>query len=376
MRKVGIYVHFPFCVSKCNYCNFNSYSNKSEMQMDYFHALLKEIEMYGGQKKIKIDSIFIGGGTPSIMFDGCISTVLSHIRKNFSLTEDCEITVEANPNSLNVTKCREWKEAGVNRVSVGLQTTNPNALKIIGRVHGKKEYVEAINALQSVGINNINTDCLVGLPRQKMSDVRRTLDLVTKLGCKHVSVYSLILEEDTPLYDMVKSGAVKLPKEEKTLSMYNFALKFLKEKGLHRYEVSNFAKRGCECRHNLNTWHMHEYLGFGAGAHSFFDNYRYSNVNEIERYIELILNKKEPIANREKLSKQEKLEEYIMLGLRTADGIDLAEIKDVYGIDLKLTRKKQLENLLKLGLIKVVYEKISATDLGFTVLNKIIVELV
>lgn len=376
MKKIGIYVHFPFCVQKCNYCNFNSYANKSELQLDYFQALLREIEMYSDSKKIQIDSIFIGGGTPSAMFDGCISTVLSHIRKNFVLTQDCEITVEANPNSLSVTKCREWKESGVNRVSVGLQTTNPNALKIIGRVHGKKEYCDAITNLQSVGINNINTDCLIGLPRQKLSDVRRTLELVTKLGCSHISVYSLILEEDTPLYDMVRSGVVKLPKEEKTLGMYNFALKFLKEKGLVRYEVSNFARPGYECRHNMNTWRMHEYLGFGAGAHSYYDNVRYSNVENIEDYIYLITNKKVPVECREKLSKQEKVEETIMLGLRTTEGIDIADIKKTYGIDLRLVKKKQIENLLSLGLIKVVYDKISATDLGFTVLNKIIVELV
>lgn len=375
MDTIGIYIHFPFCASKCKYCNFNSYSNKNDLQIKYFQALIKEIEMYSN-KNVLIDTIFIGGGTPSIMFDGCVSTLISEIRKHYNVSKTAEVTIEANPNSITLSKAREWKECGINRVSVGLQTVNTNSLKLIGRPHTKQDYIKAIDMVKSVGIDNINTDCLIGLPRQKLSNVKHTLNLVSKLKCKHISVYSLILEEDTPLYKMVKNNEVKLPKEEKVLSMYNYAYKFLKEQGYERYEVSNFALKDYECKHNLHTWQMGSYLGFGAGAHSYFDNIRYSNMLSIEEYITIIYDNKKPIQQKEKISKQERFEETIMLGLRTKFGIDLDEIKNEFGIDILKKKNDVINEFLSKGLIKLVYNRLIPTDLGYTVLNKIILELV
>lgn len=375
MNNIGIYIHFPFCVSKCKYCNFNSYSNKNDLQIKYFQSLLKEIEMYSN-KKVLVDTIFIGGGTPSIMFDGCIATLISEIKKNYNVVDNAEITIEANPNSVTLSKAREWKECGINRVSVGLQTINTNSLKLIGRPHTKQDYINAIEIIKSVGIDNINTDCLIGLPRQKLSNVKHTLNLVTKLKCKHISVYSLILEEDTPLYYMVKNNEVKLPKEEKVLGMYNYAYNFLKEQGYERYEISNFALQCFECKHNLHTWQMGAYLGFGAGAHSYFDNTRYSNVLSIEEYISHISNNKLPISQKEKISNQEKFEETIMLGLRTKFGIDLDQIKNDFGIDLLKKKNDIINEFLSQGLIKLIYNRLIPTDFGYTVLNKIILELV
>lgn len=374
-KSVGIYVHFPFCASKCKYCNFNSYSGKDDMQLKYFQSLLKEISMYAS-KDIKVDTIFIGGGTPSIMFTGCISTLLSEIRKNFDVLVDAEITIEANPNSITKAKAIEWHDCGVNRVSVGLQTTNHNLLKLIGRPHTKQDYIDAVQDIIDAGITNINTDCLIGLPRQKLGDVRKTLGLVTKLGCSHISVYSLILEDDTPLYAMVSNGEVKLPKEEKVVGMYDYTLKYLREKGYERYEVSNFVRENMECKHNLNTWKMHEYIGLGAGAHGYLGKKRYSNVSSIEDYIKLIGLNKKPIDEEENISKSELLEETIMLGLRTKYGINIGDVKDKFGIDLLTKKNAEISYFLSEGLIQILDNNIIVTDKGMHVLNKIILELV
>lgn len=375
MKKIGIYIHIPFCTSKCKYCNFNSFAGKNNLQKDYLSALVDEIKGYSN-KSYLIDSIFIGGGTPSMMFEGCISTILSSIKKSFKVSNDAEITIESNPNSITLNKAREWKEAGVNRVSIGLQSANNSCLKLIGRAHTKDDYLRAVDIVKSVGITNINTDCLIGIPRQNLSDVKYMLRLVNKVGCTHVSVYSLILEKDTELNAMVERGEVKLPKEAKTLGMYNFALKYLREQGFERYEVSNFSKPNYECKHNLHTWKMHEYLGFGAGAHSYLMGERYCNVSSIEEYIELTKSGKKPVEFKEVLSRREILEEIIMLGLRTKEGINHFEIEEEIGVDLLKIKKKELKYLSDNGFIEVDGNWIRATDLGFTVLNKIILELV
>lgn len=375
MQNIGIYVHFPFCVSKCNYCNFNSYDDKDDLKIDYFQALIREIEMYKTDKYM-VDTIFIGGGTPSVMSDGTISTLISHIRKNFNVATDAEITIEANPNSITQSKVREWKEAGVNRVSVGLQTTNNNCLKLIGRSHTRADYIRAIEIIKSFGISNINTDCLIGLPKQKLSHLKHTLNLVTKLGCNHVSVYSLILEEDTPLYTMVRDGDVKLPKDEKTLNMYNFTYKYLRSLGFDRYEVSNYARAGYECRHNQNTWKMCEYLGFGAGAHGYYKGKRYNNYSQIEVYIDKIKSGSKPIENIEKVTKVQEFEETIMLGLRTREGIDLDQIKKDFKIDLLKEKNDVINDLMADGLLNLVYNRLIVSSSGLAVLNKIILDLV
>ena len=372
---IGIYVHFPFCVSKCKYCNFNSYSDKNHLQLDYLRALTNEIKKYA-DKKVVVDSIFIGGGTPSFMFDGCISTLITTIKDSFSLIENAEISIECNPNSVTSKKVYEWKDSGVNRVSVGLQSTNINTLKLIGRSHTVKDYVNAIETVKMCGISNINTDCLVGLPRQKLSHVKHTLKMITKLECTHVSVYSLILEEDTPLFKLVSDGELSLPAEDKVLNMYNFAYDYLEKSGYHRYEVSNFAKDGFECNHNLNTWKMGEYLGFGAGAHSYFKGVRYCNISAIENYIDELKKDNLPIENKEKISESEKYEETIMLGLRTKYGINTKEIFKNFKIDILKSKEKEIEELLLENLIVIKDDNIIATDLGFTVLNKIILDLV
>lgn len=376
MRELSIYIHIPFCVKKCKYCNFNSYENMLDSQNDYLVALSREIVKYAPVgEDCTVTTVFIGGGTPSLLQNGAISTILSCVKQNFNLSKNVEITIEANPNSITLEKAYEWKNAGVNRVSVGLQSCKNNLLRLIGRVHNKTDYIRAMDILHTAGFENINTDIMIGLPAQKQSDVRSTLYQVLKLGSTHVSAYSLILEEDTPLYDEVEKGLVKLPKEEKTIAMYDYVHKFLAKNGLYRYEVSNFARPGKECRHNLNCWDMKEYLGFGAGAHSYFDGTRYSNYDSIPDYIQGVKDGS-AVETREKLSRAEQLEETIMLGLRKVEGIKLGYIKKHFSIDLRMTKDQAIEKYQNLGLIKMENDYLSVTDDGMKVLNQIILDFV
>lgn len=376
MREIGIYIHVPFCAKKCKYCNFNSYENALNLIDEYLLALTDEIKDYKDvADDAVVTTIFIGGGTPSLLQNGAVTTILNTIKNTYNVSKSAEITIEANPNSITLDKAYEWKQAGVNRVSVGLQTCKNNLLKVIGRIHNKADYVKAMQTLRTAGFDNINTDIMIGLPAQKQSDVKTTLSQVVRLGSAHVSAYCLILEEGTQLFDEVASGIVKLPKEEKTLAMYDFVFKYLEKHGLYRYEVSNFARPGRECRHNINCWDMKEYLGFGAGAHSYYDGVRYSNYDKIGDYIKGVRDGS-AVETREKLTKAEQLEETIMLGLRKTDGINLNYIKKHFGIDLRLTKHDILDKYERMGLVKLEINNLVVTPQGMHVLNKIILDFV
>lgn len=376
MEKIGIYVHIPFCVSKCKYCNFVSFTNKENFIPEYLKALVKEIELKSKEVKNIIDTIYIGGGTPSCLPNGAISTILNSIKTNFKVDPNAEITIECNPNSVDYTKAQEWINCGVNRVSVGLQSIKQSLLKLIGRVHTKQDYVNAINILHSVGFKNINTDVMIGLPKQKQSDVKNTLLAVAKQNVTHISCYSLILENNTPLYNAVKNKEIKELSEEKAINMYAFAYKFLTKLGFNRYEVSNFAIKGYECKHNINCWNLHQYLGFGVSAHSYFKNIRYSNATTIEDYIALINKNGNAVVEKEKQTINDKIEEYIMLGLRLKNGIDVSYLKEKFDYDILKEKSLTIEKLKKLNLIEIKNNRLYATDLGFYVLNTIILELI
>ena len=376
MKRIGVYIHIPFCKSKCRYCSFNSYAGKDNLKEDYLSSICKEIELYKDiLKNYEIDTIYIGGGTPSNMPKGAIATIISELKEKTNIIEDAEISIEVNPNAIDYMKAVEYKNCGINRISIGLQSTKKNCLNAIGRTHTLDDYVKCVNLLKDCGFENINTDLMIGLPIQRLSDVKRSLGLVVKFGVTHISVYSLILEEGTPLFDLIQSRKLKLPKEEKVLSMYNYAKTFLEEQNFKRYEVSNFALPGFECKHNLNTWDMKEYIGFGAGAHSFYDSTRYSNIENLEEYMQNINNEKFPVETRESLSEKELLEETIMLGLRKTEGIDLNQIKTKFKVDLLKEKEKIINKFIEDGFVKIKSNRLMATSLGFTVLNKIILEL-
>lgn len=374
--NLGLYVHIPFCVSKCQYCNFYSI-NQLDYVNDYLVALIKEIEKESTKyKECNVDTIFIGGGTPSILPTGAVSLIINTIKNCYNVDSDCEITMESNPNSIDYTKAVSWKEAGVNRISVGLQTTSNRLLKLIGRAHTFEDYLNCMDILKKVGFNNINADIMLGLPSQKQGDVKTTLKYCFNLGITHISAYTLILEEDTPLYNRVASGELKLPKEEKVVGMFDYVLKQTAEAGYKRYEVSNFAKDNYACKHNINCWSMCDYVGFGCSAHSFFKNIRFNNISNVKDYIYNINNNISVVENSEVLDTSELIEESIMLGLRMTKGVDLDRLKTLYDYDLLLDKSQEINDLKSLGLIEYNTHYLWATTEGFYVLNQIILKLV
>ncbi|MDY5041883.1 MAG: radical SAM family heme chaperone HemW [Eubacteriales bacterium] len=374
--KLGLYVHIPFCVSKCQYCNFYSI-NQLDYVNDYLIALIKEIERESVKyKDCNIDTIFIGGGTPSILPTGAVSLIINTIKNCYNVDTNCEITMESNPNSIDYTKAVSWKEAGVNRISVGLQTTSNRLLKLIGRAHTFEDYLNCMDILKKVGFKNINADIMLGLPSQKQGDVKTTLKYCFNLGITHISAYTLILEEDTPLYNRVVSGELKLPKEEKVVSMFDYVLKQTAEAGYKRYEVSNFAKDNYACKHNINCWSMCNYVGFGCSAHSFFKTTRFNNISNVKDYIYNINNNISVVENSEVLDTLQLIEESIMLGLRMTKGVDLDRLKTLYNYDLLLDKSQEVNDLKALGLIDNDTHYLCATTEGFYVLNQIILKLV
>lgn len=374
--NLGLYVHIPFCVSKCQYCNFYSINQLDDVN-DYLVALIKEIERESAKyKDYNVDTIFIGGGTPSILPTGAVSLIINTIKNCYNVDSNCEITMESNPNSIDYTKAVSWKEAGVNRISVGLQTTSNRLLKLIGRAHTFEDYLNCMDILKKVGFNNINADIMLGLPSQKQGDVKTTLKYCFNLGITHISAYTLILEEDTPLYNRVVSGELKLPKEEKVVGMFDYVLKQTAEAGYKRYEVSNFAKDNYACKHNINCWSMCDYVGFGCSAHSFFKNIRFNNISNVKDYIYNVNNNISVVENSEVLDTLELIEESIMLELRMTKGVDLDRLKTLYEYDLLMDKTQEINDLKSLDLIEYNTHYLWATTEGFYVLNQIILKLV
>lgn len=373
MKELEIYVHIPFCVKKCEYCNFISFCKNVNEQNEYVNALIKEIDSRVVEDTL-VTSIFFGGGTPSILSVQNFIKIVDAIKKNYTLSETLEFTIECNPNSITKEKLIAYKNAGINRLSIGVQSTNDKLLKLIGRAHNYKDVISALNLANEIGFKNINVDLLLSLPKHRLKhikkDIKRLRNFVT-----HFSVYSLILEENTPLYEKIKSGKLNLPSEHRCVKAYNLAKTLLSKFGFDRYEVSNFAKKGFECKHNLGYWNGVNYIGYGIASHSLIDDVRYETTEDFDEYInaDFVVN---PPYSSEKLSLDDMREEYIMLGLRKAEGIDLVEYKNKFGVDLLKQKEKRIEFLLDNQMIEINKDRLYATELGFMLLNQIIISLV
>ena len=370
-------MHIPFCESKCDYCNFVSFRQSNEVKEKYADYLLKEIILSKDKyKDYTVDTIFIGGGTPSCLREKSIKNILNCIINNFNVNLDAEISIEANPNSLTIHKLREFKLAGVNRLSVGLQAYNNKLLKSIGRIHTINQFDQAIKNAKSVGFENINADILLGLPHQKMFDIVKELKHLINLKITHISAYGLIVEENTKLFDKLEKGEISLPNEQKSLKFYQKTLKFLKKHKFNRYEVSNFCKKSYECKHNLKYWNNQFYIGFGLASHSFFENTRWENCLNLTDYFDYLDKNELPNINVTSQSLDDLRTTYIMTALRKSDGIDLNYYKDNFNQDLLIDKDKEIKNLIKLDLIKLSENNLFATDSGFEVLNQIILQLI
>lgn len=385
INYIGLYVHIPFCEKKCDYCNFVSFCCGNKEKEKYVSALQNEIEIQGkiySKKNYVVDTIFIGGGTPTTMLDGQIELITRKIKQCFVVDKNAEVTIECNPNSLTREKLVEFKNCGINRLSIGLQTYNDRLLKLIGRLHTKKQFDNSIKLAKSFGFDNINVDIMLGLPNQKMSDVKRTIKHLKKLDIQHISAYGLIVEDSTKLKKNLDNNLYSLPSEDIATKMYDWTNKYLKKHKIFRYEVSNFSKVGFECKHNLKYWQDKEYLGLGVVSSSYVENTRWKNVDSLAIYQKAFENVSKidldnlPLEDVEKLDKQSKIEECIMLSLRTAKGIDLQKFQSDFGFDLRVKKQKKIDELVESGFIKIENNFLFCTDVGFKLLNQIILELI
>lgn len=379
-RNLSIYVHIPFCNSKCAYCSFVSFVGSEDDKKRYFNDLVNEIKMQAKNYSpyYSVSSIYIGGGTPSCLDYYYIRDLLSCIYKNFAVKNSAEITIEINPNSLEKNKIREYILSGVNRFSIGLQSISPKILENMGRTHTATDFENAVKTIREFGIKNISADIIIGYPGQKLQQVKDSVAYLLKLDIPHISAYMLQVEKNTELKKLVDNGSVGLPDEDLVVEMYEEVVKMLTDAGYERYELSNFAKPTYKSYHNQVYWNRKDYLGFGLAAHSYIDGTRFANTSNIVDYADSIENKKEvPVKHSKTLDKTEKKEEAVMLSLRTANGLDLEAYKAEFDENFLVKKKDVLADFIKNGFLMLTKDnKLVCTDKGFMVLNKIVVDLV
>lgn len=368
MKELGIYIHIPFCVRKCFYCDFVSYAKKESVQKKYIEALQKEILNWKkSNKDVKIKTIYIGGGTPSSIDSKFITEILNLI--NIKNAE--EITIEVNPGTVNKEKLYDYKNAGINRLSIGLQSTNNELLKKIGRIHNYEQFLETYKMAREVGFNNINVDLMIGLPGQTMDDLKTSLEDIINLNPEHISVYSLILEDETPLKKMIENNILKLPEEDLERQMYWYTKDFLKINGYNHYEISNFAKQGFYSKHNLDCWEQKEYIGFGISAHSYIDRKRFGNISNLDNYIKNCIEggfDKNRIIEEEQ-DKKDEMKEYMILGLRKINGISIQKFENKFNENPIVLFKKELNKLFNEGLIIIDGDIIRLSNKGLDFAN-------
>ncbi len=325
----GIYLHIPFCKHKCTYCDFTSFPDKLSFAEAYMACLYKEIEMRGEQlKKETIDTVYFGGGTPSVIDPSYIYGAMKQIKKCFNLSKNPEITIEMNPGTVSEQKIALYKKAGINRFSVGLQTAIDEQLRDLGRIHTAHEYLYCATLLKG---ENFSADVMLGLKGQTKEDVRKTIELAALSGASHISMYALTPEDGTPIYTDYLNG--ELPDGDEVRELYDYGYELLKKHGYHRYEVSNFAKKGKESRHNLNYWRRGEYIGLGVSASSFFYEKRFTNTFDLDEYMKCILSGFLPVIESETVEKEDAKFEFVMLALRTVYGISSKKYKEAFGSD-------------------------------------------
>ena len=381
MKQLGMYIHIPFCKRKCKYCDFSSYAQKDELISEYITCLKKELKEVGEGIKEQvreglsiptiIDTIYIGGGTPSYIAHDYIAQILEVVRQNFQIEKNAEITIEINPGTVDLKKLEVYKQNGINRCSIGLQAVNDELLEMLGRIHNKKEFVNTYELAKKAGFENINIDFMIGLPKQKMEDIEEMLELIEKLEPTHVSVYSLIVEEQTKLKEELEDGKLSLPEEVLERKMYWKVKEGLEEQGYEHYEISNFAKPTYASKHNLNCWNQKEYIGFGSSAHSYTDGLRYSNIANIEEYIENYKKDKQEdnIIFHEKQNEYTQMQEYMLLGLRKLKGVYGTEFIEKFGQDMFAIFSDQIKKLSKEELIEVNKDRIYLSNKGLDFAN-------
>ena len=389
-KELGIYIHIPFCKKKCYYCDFVSFSNLENKQTGYIEALKKEISCYD-LEEYNVTTIYIGGGTPSYIDCYEIKEILDELRKRLKNNEtkfsDIEITIEVNPGTVDKEKLEVYKLSGVNRLSIGLQSTKDILLKEIGRIHTYKEFLQSYEHAKQVGFENINVDLMLGLPNQSIQDMKDSLKEVIKMEPNHISIYSLIVEEKTPIKKLIEEGELQLPEEIQERRMYWYVKSMLELSGYNHYEISNFAKEGRESKHNMNCWEQKEYIGLGVAAHSYINGIRYSNVTDLDCYIKNMMelkNVKKQLQSKTNIiyniceiqNLEDKQKEYMLLGLRKIQGVSITKFKEKYVENPIFLFRKQMEKLTKEDLLQIDGDYIRLTNKGLDFSNQVWEEFV
>lgn len=367
-KEIGLYIHIPFCKQKCYYCDFTSFANCKQYVEKYIEQLKKEI-INQNLSEYKISTIYIGGGTPSYIDSSYILEIL----KLINIENAKEITIEVNPGTVTKEKLEDYYNAGINRISIGLQSANDRLSKTIGRIHNFEEFINTYELARKVGFKNINVDLMIGLPTQTIENVEDTINKITSLNPEHISVYSLIIEEGTKMEEMINGGQLKQVDEETERKMYWLVKNKLEDLGYKHYEISNFAKEGYESKHNMDCWNQREYIGVGLAAHSYLDKKRYSNTNDLEEY--LVNSETSKVTNEVQNSETER-NEYMLLGLRKINGINIQNFKNKFVDNPIYLYREELNKLVEDKLIEIDENYIKLTNKGIDLANLVWEEFV
>ncbi|XZH19332.1 radical SAM family heme chaperone HemW [Clostridium perfringens] len=374
MDKISLYIHIPFCAQKCLYCDFPSFARKDHLRKAYIEALNKEIiSLREKHNNLEINTIFIGGGTPSVLEVNELECLLKEVAK-LNMAKDIEYSMECNPGNLTEEKLEVMKKYGVNRISMGLQAKQDNLLKGLGRIHNYKTFKENFLLAKKVGFNNINVDLMFGLPNQSLNEWEETLREIISLETAHISAYSLIIEEGTAFYNLYENDKLKLPTEEEERKMYHLAKKLLEENGFNQYEISNYAKEGKECRHNLAYWNMDNWIGVGSAAASYINGKRIKNISSVEEYINSIKDKGEAVEEIINNSKNDNMEEFMFMGLRKINGIDENEFKNRFSMNINDVYGEILNKYIGEGLLIRESGRIFLSEKGIEISNVIMAD--
>ena len=375
--KLGIYIHIPFCKQKCYYCDFPSYAGKEACQDAYLDALLFEIRKEGRAYQDRIvDTVFFGGGTPSVLPKEALPRIIAALRESFTLADDAEVSAEANPGTVDKEKLTAWREAGIDRISFGVQSFHDSLLRNIGRIHTAEQATDAIKLAREAGFDNINLDLIYGLPSQTVAMLEDDVKRAVSLGIEHISVYGLIVEEDTVLEAMVDEGKVTLPSDEDEEAMYDHVTTHLEKVGYHRYEISNYARDGKVCRHNLKYWQFADYLGLGSAAHSFVAGKRFANERSIDDYIRRMTEEGTARLDDEAETIEELRGEYVFLALRTTEGIDTEDFQKTFGMDFFVQYGDIINRMMTQGLLMRDGRYVRLTKLGMKYGNRVFAQFV
>lgn len=378
--ELGVYIHIPFCIKKCDYCDFVSYPNKYKCQEEYVKKLIEEIEYNKDLLKDNfVSTVYIGGGTPSSIKPELIKRILDEIYlvADIKSKEKTEITIEVNPGTVTKNNLQMYKDCGINRLSIGIQSTNDKILNSIGRIHNYEQFLNTYNWAIEAGFKNINVDLMLGLPGQTISDLKESLENIVNLKPvpNHISVYSLIVEKGTLIEKKINDGELMLPDDEEERNQYHYTKNYLELNGYKHYEISNFAKPGYESKHNMNCWEQKQYIGLGIAAHSYINGIRYSNTCDLEKYLGCT-NFKDIKIVQEEQNIEDMKKEYMLLGLRKLDGVSVSKFKEKFGENLIYVFRKELQKLVDENLVVVDLDCIKLTSRGLDLANLVWEEFV